>query len=126
MPSQLLSTLPVLLPKPTKGFRTVGLFPALYRVLIRQQAPALQAWEARHPHPSFSFQGGQNALHRVWCQAAEAEAAAAGKGRTRMFSGAFMQDMTDYYERIHRQKLGARHQAMDFPAAVGCLSMQQY
>ena len=43
-----------------------------------------------------------------------------------MFAGAFMQDMTDYYERIHRQKLGARHQAMDFPAAAGCLSMQPY
>ena len=35
MPSQLTSTLSVILPKATQGFRTVGLFPSFYRVLVK-------------------------------------------------------------------------------------------
>ena len=126
MPNQLLPTLSVLLPKPTTGFRTVGLFPSLYRVLLKQQGPALQQWEANHPHPCFSFQGGQNALHTVWCQAAEAERATMSKEvrgdlhangtrrAARMYSGAFLWDMSDYYERIHRPSLRHRHGQLDF------------
>ena len=59
MPGQLMSTLSVLLPKPTSGFRTVGLFPALYRALIKQQGPALQKWEAEHPTHAFPFREGK-------------------------------------------------------------------
>ena len=41
MPSQLQATLSVLLPKVTPGFRIVGLFPSLYRVVVQQQKPTL-------------------------------------------------------------------------------------
>ena len=37
-----------------------------------------------------------------------------------MFNAAFMQDMTDYYERVHRPALGARHTKMDFPHGCCC------
>ena len=126
MPSQLTTTLAVLLPKPSTGFRTIGLFPSLYRVVIRQQYPRLQAWEMAHPHPAFSFQGGTNALHRVWCQAAKAEFASSCKGSHRLHTGAALTDMSDYFERIHRGRLRREAQNRTFPRqciACPCNSM---
>ena len=43
-----------------------------------------------------------------------------------MFAGAFMEDMSDYYERVHRHKLQERHREMEFPTAAAALSLQQY
>ena len=125
MPSQLTSTLAVLLPKATTGFRTIGLFPSLYRVIIKQQRPAMLAWEAAHPNSAFSFQGGQNSLHRVWAQAAEAEEATAAK-KDKMHVGVVLWDMADYFERICRHRLKEQHRDLDFPRAAACLSLQQY
>ena len=117
----------MLLPKATTGFRTIGLFPSLYRVAIRQQKPILQKWEAEHPNSAFSFQGGQNSLHKVWAQAAEAEdATASSKSNGRLHVGAVLWDMADYFERICRTRLREQHLNLDFPVAAGHLSLQQY
>ena len=125
MPSQLTSTLAVLLPKATTGFRTIGLFPSLYRVIIKQQRPNMLAWEAANPNSAFSFQGGQNSLHKVWAQAAEAEEATANK-KSKMHVGVVLWDMADYFERICRPRLKQQHLDLAFPRAAGCLSLQQY
>ena len=124
MPSQLTSTLAVILPKATTGFRTVGLFPSLYRVMIRQLRPSLQEWESRNPHPAFSFQGGQNSLHKVWSQAAEADFATSPAQK--LHAGAVLWDMSDYFERLCRGKLLQQHAKMEFPIAASRLSLQQY
>ena len=76
MPRQLDTTVGKILPKPKGGFRSIGMLPALYRVILKQQLPQLRQWEASYDHPALSFQSGRNALHQVWVQAAEAEHAA--------------------------------------------------
>jgi len=64
MPSQLNTTLSILIPKATSGFRTVGLFPSFYRILVKQQQPRVREWEAKNRHPAFSFQGGRTLCTR--------------------------------------------------------------
>ena len=43
-----------------------------------------------------------------------------------MYSAAVCWDMTDYCERIHRRTLQHRHNRLDFPRTVACLSLRQY
>ena len=138
MPRQLDTTVGKILPKPKGGFRSTGVLPALYRVVMKQQLPQLRQWEAGYDHPAFSFQSGRNALHQVWVQAAEAEHAVNspptrvagvvpgqrcdGRRRTRrrktgrLHYAMVLWDMSEYYESVGRERLRQQHVQTGFPA----------
>ena len=72
VPTAIRAMLLILLPKATEGYRSIVLFPAIYRVLIRSVRPYMDRWQKEKDFPHFSFNAGKSAIKAVWIQAAEA------------------------------------------------------
>ena len=122
MPGPLRAILSILLPKATTGYRSIALFPSMYRVILRGFRPDMTQWQAHKQYPHFSFSAGKSVVKTVFMQAAEAELAA----RAKCYHAAIMWDMSDFYERISRAKLAERHANEDFPKLVADLSLDMY
>ena len=125
MPTQCLASVGTLIPKAKKGNRQIAALPSLYRVAIKHEREVLQDWEAKYAHPAFSFQSGQNCLHRVFVQAARAEMATSSTS-TKASTGMVLFDMSNYYEGIDRNKLQKCHEQTGFPGPAATLSLRQY
>ena len=82
MPTQCLASVGNLIPKAKKGNRQIAMLPSIYRVAVKHEGEKLRQWEAQYAHPAFSFQSGQNCLHRVFIQSAQAESATAGGAKS--------------------------------------------
>ena len=100
------------IPKATEGYRTVGLFPAFYRLMVKVTSPEVKDWELENPRTFFSFASGRSAVLTVWEQAATQELTSAiGKPS----SGQALWDLSDFDEGVNRIKLYRRAAAQDFP-----------
>ena len=123
LPAPLRSVAAAAIPKATTGYRTIGLFPAYYRVLVRSITYHLRSWEQAHQRKFFSFSSGKSAVLTVWAQAAHHELTSAiGKPS----SATVFWDLSDFYEGMSRPKLLGRGFAHDFPAAPAYLSVSAY
>ena len=96
-----------LIPKHKPGkvaYRGIAAFPSLYRLWGRIRRLEAAKWEAYHFRPQLAFQKGAGCVDAVWRQAIRAEKAALAK----RFYGAFLWDLSDFYEGVSRDKLAAR------------------
>ncbi len=111
VPSQIhLVTMPTL-PKPSGGFRLIGIFPATYRLWARVRKPYAEAWETNNDRPFFAAAAGRGAVDVVWRQALRAEAAVASQSH----AASVLTDMAKFYEHIDHQKLIERGARSGFP-----------
>jgi len=122
MPRQLEFLVGFLTPKAKSGHRALGLFPSLYRLILRLRKPALPEWESVSARPFFSFSSGHSCVWALWQQAARAEAAVAEQEHTAMF----LWDLADYYEHIDRDILRGRVLQGGFPMDVLDVSAPMY
>ena len=123
LPSQIRTVVAAAIPKTSEGYRTIGLFPAYYRTLVRAVSPDLEEWEQMHPRKFYSFSAGRSAVYTVWSQTAQQELASAiGKPH----SVTVLWDLSDFYEGMSRTRLLSREAAQDFPLAPAFLSLTAY
>ena len=123
LPEQIRAVVATAIPKATEGFRTVGLFSAYCRMLMRTCSPLFKKWEGRHPNRHFSFSAGKSAVLTVWSQAAQQELTSA---IGRPSSATILWDLSDFYEGMCRTRLMARGMAQGFPAGPAQLSLAAY
>ena len=123
LPAQLCAVVAAAIPKATIGFRTIGLFPAYYRTMVRTLSPQFRQWEHNRQRTFFSFAAGKSAVLTVWAQAAHQELTSTiGKPS----SATVLWDLSDFYEGISRPKLLDREIGQSFPLAPAFLSMAAY
>ena len=123
LPSQIRAVVATAIPKATTGYRTIGLFPAYYRLLVRTASPMLKEWEEAHPNRIFSFSAGRSAVLTVWAQAAQQEVTSAiGKPSC----ATVLWDLSDFYEGMDRGILIDRAVAQQFPVELTFLSLSAY
>ena len=123
LPRQIQAVIAAAIPKATTGFRTIGLFAAFYRTLIRVVTDHYRGWEQTHSRTFFSFTAGRSAVITVWAQAAQQEITSAiGKPS----AATLYWDMTDFYEGMSRTKLLCRAIQQKMPAAPTFLSISAY
>ena len=114
LPPQVSYLVAFLISKAKGGFRSLGLFPSLYRLLLRCLRPRLRAWEHEYRRPFFSFASGQSCIWLLWRQSVAAETCALA-GR---HCAIFLWDMSDYYEHICRETLKQRATTTNFPRDI--------
>ena len=123
LPSPIQAVVATGIPKATTGFRTIGLFSAFYRTLIRAVTDQFRAWEQVHSRTFFSFIAGRSAVMTVWAQAALQEVTTViGKPS----AATILWDLSDFYEGMSRTKLLCRAGQQHFPAAPTYLSIAAY
>ena len=123
LPRPIRSVAAAAIPKATAGHRTICLFPAYYRVMVRSLKDQFSEWEWAHQRKFFSFAAGRSAVLTVWSQTAHHELTSAiGKPA----SATILWDLSDFYEGISRTKLLCREVKQDFPLAPAHLSLAAY
>lgn len=123
LPKPLRAVVAAAIPKATIGYRTIGLFPAYYRTMVRTLKDQFGNWEHEHPRRFYSFAAGKSAVLTVWAQTAQQEITSAiGKPS----SATLLWDLSDFYEGMSRQKLLDREIKQDFPIAAAFLSITAY
>ena len=123
LPRQIRAVIATAIPKAKAGYRTIGLFSAYYRTLVRTTSPSMRQWELHHPRKFYSFSAGKSAVLTVWAQTAHLEMTSAiGKPS----SATILWDLSDFYEGMSRSKLLHRELAQDFPSAPAFLSIRAY
>ena len=79
LPSQLGQVVvPLLAKSPGPGFRPMGIFPSLYRVLMKLRRPLCTLWEEQHDRSYYAMSKGRRVSDPVWQQSVLAEAAVGG------------------------------------------------
>eukprot|EP00959_Pyramimonas_sp_CCMP1952_P364815 7639786-Pyramimonas_sp.AAC.1 len=83
-----------LLPKASKGYRTIWIFSMFYRVSGRIRPPHAKSWMDKIDHPWFSCGPGRSPIDVVWRQSLRSEATkASGEAAV-----GFFWDLTSFYE----------------------------
>ena len=111
-----------LVEKPKGGFRSLGLFPSLYRLWGRVRRIFARKWEIFHSRKYIIFGPGGSAVEAVWRQTILAEEAA----HLGHHSASLLWDLREYYEHVDRGKLQDRGKALDFPRPLARTSCQMY
>ena len=102
--------------------RTLGIFPALYRLWARIKRRKLQAWELEHQLPFLAWQKGSSCVEVVYRQSLLAESHRA-EG---LITAAFLWDLSDFYEHINRAKLCKSATALGMPGLLVVIALNQY
>ncbi len=123
-PPQVSLVVTVMLPKPSGGFRPIGLLPAIYRVWARARRGEADAWEAANQRPFFAAAAGNGPVDAMWRLTARQEAGVA-EGLEAAMVG---EDLAAFYEGLDRGRLVDEATAVGFPlalvrAALGAYSM---
>ena len=113
----------ILIPKPVKGLRPVGLFPGMLRPLTRWTRNIVgNAWAASNARPYIYGVTGASCETCVWRQAAAAEYADS-KGLTAI---SILFDLTKAYEHLRFDLLAARAAQLGFPRELLRLLLSFY
>ena len=123
MPPQLDSTVMALLPKPSGGTRTIGLYQSLFRVWAETRSGLVKHWEKDHASIN-GFSSGKNrsALDVVWRQAFAAEAARFAE----QHYGCIIWDIHKCYESVQHSHLVRAAHSHQYPLAILRLSLASY
>eukprot|EP00959_Pyramimonas_sp_CCMP1952_P338173 7081983-Pyramimonas_sp.AAC.1 len=74
LPPQISVALLALLPKPSGGYRPIGVFCSWYRVWGRLRRPMALHWEQQHPRRYWAAGRHRGAADVVWRQSVQSEA----------------------------------------------------
>ncbi len=121
-PRQVSLIVATLLPKPTGGFRPIGLAPAVYRLWSKARRSIADEWEQRHRRPFFAACSGNGPLDTLWRMTARQEAGVA-TGET---AAAVSEDLQAFFEHIDRDLLLAEAAALGFPIPIVRAALAAY
>ena len=122
IPTPMQGMIGAMLPKATAGYRSVVLFPSLYRVVMKAAKPGMAMWQNRREEAHLSFVKGKSMTNIVAAQLIEAEQAS-NEG---MHHAATMWDLSNFYEAMDRNTLQARHRSTGFPSHLSTLTRSMY
>ena len=100
-----------LVEKPKGGYRSLGLFSALYRLWTRCRRTEAVAWELEHVRAYAVYGPGGSCVDAVWRQGVRAEAAKKSGGA----AASLLWDLREYYEHLCRTLLQHRARTSGFP-----------
>ena len=121
-PTALAAILLPLLEKPTGGYRTIGVFPAVVRVWGKLRADMMAEWEDRHDLPSFSAGKGRAAEDVPWRIGVLAEEAV----QSGQEAAAFTVGLEKFYETIQADILMDRCRRTGVPMFIVQLALVVY
>ena len=127
LPSAIQAVLAKLIPKiKSQGvsYRSISLFPSLYRVWSRCRLSVARKWESANKDPLIGHQSGRSIMEIVFLQALGAESGQLAKKK--QHTGFFLWDMANFYEYICRHKLWDRATEMGFSLVVLAVSLNTY
>ena len=73
-PQQVKFALAALIPKATKGCRSIGVMPAICRMLANTKSATARAWEKQHAAPHLVWTSGNSCTEAAWWQCVRVEA----------------------------------------------------
>ncbi len=121
-PRQVSMIVAALLPKPSGGYRPIGMAPAIYRLWAKARRAEADAWERRHPRPFFSATKGNGPADSIWRLAAQQEARVADGHVAATVS----EDVQAFFETLDRGRLLREARALGFPVPIVKAALAAY
>ncbi len=109
-----------LLPKKLGGFRTIGMFPTFYRLLMKLLSPEFRDWDSANANQNDTAQKGVEAEYELYKKQIIIEVAKS-KG---LHFVQFLFDFKKYYDHIIPSKLLEEVEITGFPLLAFALSLQ--